>query len=89
MSASASEADPETGKRSRVVPGEFRKEHVAVGDHIAPAPGELESLFERALAGYRDVAPLRRCVAVAASHHRLLWIHPFLDGSPWRAGRVW
>src|SRR3954470_17838456 len=27
---------------------------------------------------------LRRIIAVAAAHHRLLWIHPFLDGN----GRV-
>ena len=30
------------------------------------------------------LSKLRRVIGVAAAHHRLLWIHPFLDGN----GRV-
>lgn len=78
--------NPDTGKRTRVYPGEFRAEHVRVGDHIAPAPTEIAAMLERLCETYKDAAVSRvyRTVAVAAAHHRLLWIHPFLDGN----GRV-
>ena len=69
-----------------VVPGEFRNEHVVVGHHVAPPPDELADLMARFEAAY-DPARLSRIellIASAASHHRLLWIHPFLDGN----GRV-
>jgi len=39
--------------------------------------------FEQAYASERLTKP-RRAIAAAAAHHRLLWIHPFLDGN----GRV-
>ncbi|MCK9520521.1 MAG: Fic family protein [Dehalococcoidia bacterium] len=39
--------------------------------------------FEQAYASDRLTKP-RQAVAAAAAHHRLLWIHPFLDGN----GRV-
>ncbi len=76
--------NPDTGKRSKVVPGEFRDEFVAVGDHIAPPPEEIGPLLDRLLGGYVRVSGVERYAAVAAAHHRLLWVHPFLDGN----GRV-
>lgn len=35
-------------------------------------------------AAYQSDSKLKKLVGVAASHHRLAWIHPFLDGN----GRV-
>jgi len=32
----------------------------------------------------QHLSRLRKIIGVAASHHRLLWIHPFIDGN----GRV-
>nr|WP_172685345.1 Fic family protein [Methylobacterium oryzae] len=76
----------ETGERLPVVPGALRETHVRVGRHIAPEPAELPAFLERFVAAYGSgsLGRLRRIIAVAAAHHRLLWIHPFLDGN----GRV-
>lgn len=77
---------PDTGERLPVIPGEYRTSHVRVGRHIAPAPAELPAFMDRFVTAYdgRQLGRLRRIIAVAAAHHRLLWIHPFLDGN----GRV-
>lgn len=40
--------------------------------------------MERFTQGCSGLGKLERIIAVAAAHHRLLWIHPFLDGN----GRV-
>jgi Fic family protein len=78
--------NPDTGERLPVVPGELRKRSVAVGRHIPPPAEELSafmSRFERAYDAARLSKP-RQVIAIAAAHHRFLWIHPFLDGN----GRV-
>jgi Fic family protein len=78
--------DPKSGKEVVVVPGEFRGNEVLIGAHLAPVASELAN-FMRLFESRYQVASLSRVmqiVAVAASHHRLLWIHPFLDGN----GRV-
>ncbi len=78
--------DPKTGKEEKVIPGELRQIHVKVGHHTAPAPRDLGPLLERFSAAYGDgkLPKIQRIIGVAASHHRLLWIHPFADGN----GRV-
>ncbi|CAA2161115.1 hypothetical protein MBRA_06275 [Methylobacterium brachiatum] len=77
--------NPDTGARLPVVPGELRTSHVLVGRHLAPEPGELPAFLDRFVTAYGGgMGRLRRIIAVAAAHHRLLWIHPFLDGN----GRV-
>src|SRR5207302_11219534 len=76
----------DTGERLSVVPGELRTRGVAVGRHIPPPAEALPafmSRFEQAYDSARLSKP-RQAVAVAAAHHRFLWIHPFLDGN----GRV-
>jgi Fic family protein len=78
--------DAKDHTRRRVVPGEFRDADVEVGRHVAPPPGSVPRLLDHFATGY-DPARLHGLlpiVAGAASHHRLLWIHPFLDGN----GRV-
>jgi Fic family protein len=73
----------------KVIPGELRSgdKEVSVGDHIAPSAEALPAFmnaFENNYSpdGIKD--PIKRIVAIAASHHRLAWIHPFPDGN----GRV-
>ena len=74
------------GATASVTPGEFRTRNVKVGAHEAPPYGSLPALLARFHEGYRPgpLTPVRRVIAFAASHHRLAWIHPFLDGN----GRV-
>jgi Fic family protein len=78
--------NPETGERLRVVPGELRQRDVKVGHHVPPDPADIPAFLNRFAEAYRSpmLSTLRKLIGVAASHHRLLWIHPFLDGN----GRV-
>lgn len=78
--------NPDTGEKIKVIGGEFRKRHVAVGEHIPPEYEALPMFLDRFHQTYKKgvfhgVKPL---IAFAAAHHRLMWIHPFLDGN----GRV-
>lgn len=78
--------NPDTGRESRVIPGELRAEPVRVGQHEPPGHDSLPAFMARFAEAY---APERhhgaaKLVAAAAAHHRLMWIHPFLDGN----GRV-
>ena len=77
---------PETGRQSRVIPGEFRKEAVKVGYHEPPPQGDIEAFLRRFAEFYASEQHhgALKLVAAAAAHHRLMWIHPFLDGN----GRV-
>lgn len=77
------------GKLKKVHPGEFRKCEVEVGRHIAPHFETLNSFMQKFeeeynLLAIRNKSKVKRIISIAASHHRLAWIHPFLDGN----GRV-
>jgi len=76
----------ETGEEIEVIPGEFRHRTVKVGRHIGPKEDALPQFLDRfasfyRIASFHGIDPL---VAAPAAHHRLTWIHPFLDGN----GRV-
>lgn len=76
--------EPGSRERSRVEPGVFRERDVKVGTHVPISPGAVPRFlahFERA---YGALGRTDAILASAAAHHRLLWIHPFLDGN----GRV-
>jgi Fic family protein len=75
-----------SGKKERVEPGKLRTCEVEVGRHVAPTFRKLGKFLERFEAAYQPSIqdPLDRIIAAAAAHHRLAWIHPFLDGN----GRV-
>ena len=57
-----------------------------MGRHLAPPAGALVTLLARFGEAYlpNQLEGVEGVLAAAASHHRLLWIHPFLDGN----GRV-
>ena len=78
--------DPDTHKRIRVKPGVMRDGDVAVGRHVPPSAGSLPVFMARFDEAYSSphLSKLRHIIAVAAAHHRLVWIHPFYDGN----GRV-
>ena len=75
---------PETGDLVQVIPGALRKRDVKVGRHIPVSPGALARFIEKFEQTYSGLGKAENIIAAAASHHRLLWIHPFLDGN----GRV-
>lgn len=76
--------NPTTKERMRVVPGELRRRDVEVGTHVAVSPGAVPRFLKRFEETYSRLSKTDSILATAAVHHRLLWIHPFLDGN----GRV-
>jgi Fic family protein len=76
--------EPDTKERLRVVPGELRHRDVRVGRHIPVSPGAVPRFLAHFESIYGRVGKTDAILAAAAAHHRLLWIHPFLDGN----GRV-
>ncbi len=73
------------GERQVMRPGFLRNEDVSVGRHAAPAAHALSQFLSRWTTVYSGVRRGElQLVAMAAAHHRLAWIHPFLDGN----GRV-
>jgi Fic family protein len=68
-----------------MVPGALRRRAARLALHAAPAAAAVPALLARWSAVYGGVRRGElQLVAVAASHHRLAWIHPFSDGN----GRV-
>lgn len=78
--------NPDTKEKINVVPGRHRDGAVQVGRHIPPSPENLDVFLRRFNEAYdsRTLSRLQRIIAIAASHHRYVWIHPFYDGN----GRV-
>ncbi len=71
----------------KMVPGEFRRTDVYIGKHVAPKYLELETLFNSFEYFYKipeQSTQALKLIYALSSHHRLVWIHPFLDGN----GRV-
>jgi len=76
--------DPTTKEKVRLIPGELRSRDVKVGDLVAISPGALPRFMQRFEQVYGNLGKTESIIAGAAAHHRLLWMHPFLDGN----GRV-
>ena len=76
--------DPTTGEAVPVVPGALRERDVQVGRHIAISPGAVPRFLTRMNEAYSRLGRVDAIVAAATAHHRLLWVHPFIDGN----GRV-
>ena len=74
------------GKTAKVIPGKTREIEVEVGRHLPPKSECLGTFMKRFEEAYdpQKLKGLSQVIAAAASHHRLAWIHPFLDGN----GRV-
>jgi Fic family protein len=78
--------DPGSKRRVQVRPGELRDGEVVVGLHLPPEAAALPRFLERFEQAYAPayLSKMRQVIAVAAAHHRFVWIHPFYDGN----GRV-
>lgn len=77
------------GKQVRMTPGEYRStadHEVSVGRHLPPSATAVAAFMEHFERRYRfeGMGTGSRILAMAAAHHRLNYIHPFLDGN----GRV-
>ncbi|MGV7244442.1 Fic family protein [Caballeronia sp. M23-90] len=70
------------GKEEKITPGVWRDRGVKVGAHIPPDPATVPRFMEEWTRGYRYArAGETAVIALTAAHHRLAWIHPFLDGN--------
>lgn len=77
--------DLATGEDAAIEPGQIRTREVSVGLHVAPAASSVEAFLHRWSRVYGGVRRGEAAIlALAASHQRLGWIHPFVDGN----GRV-
>jgi Fic family protein len=76
--------NPDTKERLKVVPGALRDSDVKVGQHISISPGAVPRFLARFEHSFSRLGKTDAILSAAAAHHRLLWIHPFLDGN----GRV-
>ena len=74
------------GKTEKVIPGKTRELEVEVGRHLPPKAEYICGFMKRFEEVYdpQNLKGLSQVIAAAASHHRLAWIHPFVDGN----GRV-
>lgn len=74
------------GSKKKIIPGRLREDEVTVGSHLAPHSSLISIFLNRFsdIYGNRAQGVVAKIIASAASHHRLAWIHPFLDGN----GRV-
>lgn len=77
-------SEPATGEEVAVVPGQLRRRDVKVGRHTPISPGAVPRFLDRFEKVYGGLGKSETILAAASAHHRLLWIHPFIDGN----GRV-
>src|SRR5687768_11996568 len=86
LPAELRKVEDEKGKTHEIQPGELRQSEVSVGRHLAPSSKKLGEFLKQFAEFYGQVVTTEpgSLIAAAAAHHRLTWIHPFLDGN----GRV-
>ena len=79
------DADRATDDGKPIIPGEYRRDDVQTGRHVAPPWRDVGDLMDAWAARYRTLVGAEALLAgTACAHHRLTWIHPFIDGN----GRV-
>ena len=82
------EADRVTDEGEPIVPSKYRTKDVEAGRHVAPPWKEVDGLMQGWAEPYRKLAGTEALlIGGACSHHRLSWIHPFIDGNG-RAARL-
>ncbi len=76
------ETDRVTDEGKQIVPGAYRVDDVEAGRHVAPPWKEVDGLMKGWAERYRSLAGTEALlIGAACSHHRLAWIHPFIDGN--------
>lgn len=65
-----------------IVPGQIRVRDVKVGKHIPPTAASLPAFLGRIDEVYGAARSWESMLLTAAcAHHRVAWVHPFLDGN--------
>lgn len=65
-----------------IVPGALREKEVVVGKHVPPIAASLPAFLKRLDVVYGSARSWERTlIATACAHHRVAWVHPFLDGN--------
>ena len=74
------------GRHVEITPGGYRAEEVEVGRHLPPAADRIPAFMAHFTMRYRGLThgATGKILSIPAAHHRLNYIHPFLDGN----GRV-
>jgi Fic family protein len=81
------EPDRMTNEGELIVPGQHRSKNVAAGRHVAPPREAVEGLMQGWAEYYRGLPGTEALlIGTACSHHRLTWVHPFIDGNGRAAG---
>ncbi|MPZ44164.1 MAG: Fic family protein [Betaproteobacteria bacterium] len=76
------ESDRLTEEGEPIVAGAWRTRRVVTGRHIAPSAEDVSEFIDAWSARYRDLRGNERLIVGAAcAHHRLTWVHPFIDGN--------
>jgi len=74
-----------TDEGEPIHPGVMREKEVQVGRHVAPPIDLIQRMLQEWAVRYQRVKGFEhQLIATACSHHRLAWVHPFIDGN----GRV-
>jgi Fic family protein len=76
--------DKESRRKIRLSPGKLRERDTRVGGHVPVSPGAVPRFMRRYEEVFGRLGKAEAILATASMHHRLLWIHPFVDGN----GRV-
>jgi Fic family protein len=80
--AQLSAEDRRTDEGWEIQPGQLRTQDVAVSMHQPPSHASVPFFLARADERYAKAWGLDQLFVVAAcAHHRLAWVHPFLDGN--------
>lgn len=77
---------PDRKEHIIMLPGKLRTGNVQIGNHVPPKWENIPEFLNRFETAYTSNSNIghKKLISTASSHHRLTWIHPFLDGN----GRV-
>ncbi len=80
--------DRATDEGKIIIPGKYRKDDVAAGRYVAPGWKCVDDFMKGWSSHYQGLTGTEALIiGIACSHHRLAWIHPFIDGNG-RAARL-
>lgn len=76
------QSDQTSDEGEPVRPGQYRMKDVSAGLHVAPPWQEVEGLVDGWATRYAALRGKESLlIGAACAHHRLAWVHPFIDGN--------